>query len=98
MIIVKINVKIILEINVAVKSLFSMPMAVNSKNGLIEIFETLNRFPNKMMIKSGDYTVDAHSLMGVFAIDISKPFELVLEEEPDNSFKDAISGFTLKQA
>ncbi len=76
--------------------MFSMPMVVDSKNGLIEIFETLNRYQHKMMIKSGDYTVDAHSLMGVFAIDISKPFELILESEPDNSFKDAISGYTLK--
>lgn len=76
-----------------------MPVSVKSKNGLIEIFETLAQFPNQiMMIKSGDYTVDAHSLMGVFAIDISKPFELILEQEPDNKFKNAISGFTLAHA
>jgi phosphotransferase system HPr-like phosphotransfer protein len=76
-----------------------MPIAVNSKNGLIEIFETLSHFPNLMIkIKSGDYTVDAHSLMGVFAIDISKPFELILDSEPDDNFKTAVSEYTLKHA
>ncbi|MCQ2513711.1 MAG: hypothetical protein MJ089_01280 [Ruminococcus sp.] len=76
-----------------------MPVAVKSKNGLIEIFETLAHFPNTMMmIKSGDYTVDAHSLMGVFAIDISKPFELILESEPDDNFKKAVAEFTLTHA
>lgn len=75
-----------------------MPISVKSKNGLIEIFETLAQFQNNMMLKSGDYTVDAHSLMGVFAIDISKPFELILEQEPDITLKNAISDFTLANA
>lgn len=92
------NIKTRNQYNSEVKSLFSVLMAVKNKNGLIEIFETLSHFPNlMMMLKSGEYTVDAHSLMGVFAIDISKPFELILESEPDNSFKEAISGFTLER-
>lgn len=79
--------------------MFSMPITVNSKNKLMEVFETLAHFPNVvMMIKSGDYTVDAHSLMGVFAIDISQPCELILESEPDSIFKEAVSGFTLQHA
>lgn len=40
-----------------------------------------------MMIRSGDYTVDAHSLIGVFSLDINKPIELLLEKEPDDNFK-----------
>lgn len=74
--------------------MFSMPITANNKNGLIEIFETLAHFPNlMMMIKSGDYMVDAHSLIGVFSIDVNKPIELLLEQEPDNDFKEAISKF-----
>ena len=46
-----------------------------------------------MMIKSGEYTVDAHSLIGVFSIDVSQPMELLLENEPDDSFKEAVSKF-----
>ena len=58
------------------------------------MFETLSHFPNiVMMIRSGNYTVDAHSLIGVFSLDISKPIELLLEKEPDDNFKNAISRF-----
>ncbi len=75
--------------------MFSLPISPVNKNGLIDIFETLAKFPNiVMMIKSGNYTVDAHSLMGVFSLDISQPIELLLEKEPDDSFKSAISRFT----
>ncbi len=74
--------------------MFSMPICAKNKNGLIEIFETLANFPNQlMMIKSGEYTVDAHSLIGVFSLDVSQPFELLLENEPDDSFKEAVSKF-----
>lgn len=74
--------------------MFSMPISAKNKNVLIEIFETLAHFPNQlMMIKSGEYTVDAHSLIGVFSIDVSQPMELLLENEPDDSFKEAVSRF-----
>ena len=74
--------------------MFSLPIAAINKNGLIDMFETLSHFPNiGMMIRSGNYTVDAHSLIGVFSLDISKPIELRLEKEPDEDFKSAISRF-----
>ena len=74
--------------------MFSMPISAKNKNGLIEILETLAHFPNQlMMIRSGEYTVDAHSLIGVFSIDVSQPMELLLENEPDDSFKEAVSRF-----
>ena len=74
-------------------TMYSLPITAVNKNGLIEIFETLSHFPNIMMIKSGDYTVDAHSLIGVLMLDIHKPMELILEEEPDSEFRSAISRF-----
>ncbi len=71
-----------------------MPIAAKNKNGLIEIFETLAKFPDvMMMLRSGDYTVDAHSLIGVFSIDVSRPMELLLEHEPDDKFKQAVTKF-----
>ena len=74
--------------------MFSMPISAKNKNGLIVIFETLAHVPNQlMMIRSGEYTVDAHSLIGVFSIDVSQPMELLLENEPDDSFKEAVSRF-----
>ena len=73
--------------------MFTLPISAINKNGLIDIFETLAQFPNMMMIKSGEYTVDAHSLIGVFSLDINKPIELLLDSEPDEEFKNAISRF-----
>ncbi len=45
-----------------------------------------------------DNTVDAHSLMGFFAIDEKIPIELLLESEPDNNLKQAISKFAFVNA
>ena len=73
--------------------MYSVPITAINKNGLIEIFETLSHFSNVMMIKSGDYTVDAHSLIGVFSLDINKPLEIILDQAPDNSLLNAISKF-----
>ena len=74
--------------------MFSLPISAINKNGLIDIFETLAQFPNMMMmIRTGDYTVDAHSLIGVFSLDINKPIELLLEEEPDEDFKTLFARF-----
>lgn len=73
--------------------MYSLPIAAVNKNGLIEIFETLSHFSNVMMIKSGDFTVDAHSLIGVLTLDINKPMELLLNSEPDCELKSAISKF-----
>lgn len=74
--------------------LFSVPVSVKNKNGIIEMFETISHFPNTIiMIKNGENTVDAHSLMGFFAIDEKQPIELILQSEPDESFIKAISKF-----
>ncbi|MED9969772.1 MAG: hypothetical protein UFA98_07185 [Ruminococcus sp.] len=73
--------------------MYSVPITAINKNGLIEIFETLAQFPNVMMIRSGDYTVDAHSLIGVFSLDINKPLEIILDEAPGENFLNAISKF-----
>lgn len=45
--------------------LFSVPVSVKNKKEMIDMFETLAHFPDTvMMLRNGDNTVDAHSLMG----------------------------------
>ena len=79
--------------------MFSLPISAVNKNGLIDIFETLAQFPNiMMMIKSGDYTVDAHSLIGVFSLDINKTIELLLEKESEENFNTALARFNTAAA
>lgn len=76
--------------------MFSMPVTVKNKNGMIEMFETLAQFPHQaMMLKNGENTVDAHSLIGLFAIDETQPIELLFDSEPDEELKQAISKFSV---
>ncbi len=64
--------------------MFSVPISVKNKKEMIDMFETLAHFPDTvMMLRNGDNTVDAHSLMGFFAIDEKIPIELLLESELD---------------
>ena len=45
--------------------MFSVPISVKNKKEMIDMFETLAHFPDTvMMLRNGDNTVDAHSLMG----------------------------------
>ena len=72
---------------------------MKNKKEMIDMFETLAHFPDTvMMLRNGDNTVDAHSLMGFFAIDEKIPIELLLESEPDDNLKQAISKFAFVNA
>lgn len=45
--------------------MFSVPVSIKDKKEMIDMFETLAHFPDTvMMLRNGDNTVDAHSLMG----------------------------------
>lgn len=73
--------------------MFSFSVSASNKNALMEIFETLSRFHHNILLKCGDYIVDAHSLIGVFSLDINKPIEVITEHQPDDSFIEAVSRF-----
>ena len=77
--------------------MFSVPVSVKNKKEMIDMFETLAHFPDTvMMLRNGDNTVDAHSLMGFFAFE--EKIELLLESEPDDNLKQAISKFAFVNA
>ena len=78
--------------------MFSLSIFADSKNALLELFETLSKFRHNIMLKCGDIIVDAHSLIGVFSLDINKPIELIMDDKPDDSFIQAVSKFTLAAA
>lgn len=55
--------------------MFSVPVSVKNKKEMIDMFETLAHFPDTvMMLRNGDNTVDAHSLMGF--LQLTKKFRL----------------------
>lgn len=75
--------------------MFSLSLFAVNKNVLMEIFEILQRFKHNILMKNGDVMVDAHSIIGVYSLDIQKPIELIMEEQPDQSFIEAVSKYTL---
>ena len=75
--------------------MFSLSVLAESKKVLLELFETLQKFSQNILLKCGDILVDAHSLIGVFSLDTGKPIELIMENEPDDSFKQAVSRFAI---
>ncbi len=75
--------------------MFSLSVLAESKKVLLELFETLQKFSQNILLKCGDIIVDAHSLIGVFSLDTGKPIELIMENEPDDSFKQAVARFAV---
>ena len=75
--------------------MFSLSVLAESKKVLLELFETLQKYSHNILLKCGDIIVDAHSLIGVFSLDTGKPIELIMENEPDDSFKQAVARFAI---
>lgn len=74
--------------------MFNIPISITSRNEIMDIFEIFTKFPHdSVMIKNGDNTIDAHSIMGFFSLDISKPVEVLMHKEPDNDMTKALSKY-----
>lgn len=74
--------------------LFNIQIALSDKQDIMDIYEILKKFPNEaMLIKCGENTIDAHSIMGFFSLDTSSPLELMLYSEPSEELKNALSKY-----
>lgn len=74
--------------------MFNIPISLNDKRQVMDIFEIFTRFPHDaILIKNGDITIDAHSIMGFFSLDISKPVELMLHNQPNENLTSALSKY-----
>ena len=61
----------------------------------LSTIEDVRNFVNKLSkyavdldLKSGRYTVDARSLMGIFSLDLLKPIEFVINTDDEKIIKD----------
>ncbi len=52
-----------------------------------------SRYDEEMSLVSGNHTVDAKSVLGVFAIDLTQPLELICDLE-DEALKNDLKPFT----
>lgn len=79
-----------------VKKLYSIQIAIENRRDIMNIYEILTKFPNEaMLIKCGENTIDAHSIMGFFSLDTSTPLELMLYTEPSDKLKSALSQYAV---
>jgi phosphotransferase system HPr-like phosphotransfer protein len=54
----------------------SFVISLSTANDVKEFVNILNRFTFEADLRSGRYTVDAKSILGIFSLDLSKPITL----------------------
>lgn len=54
----------------------TMTIKLNSIDKVKEFVRIITNFDNDFDLRSGRYTVDAKSILGIFSLDLSKPIEL----------------------
>lgn len=70
---------------------------------LIKDIETAREFVNKMgrfmdtriTLKSGDYSIDGHSIIGIISLDITKPIDVVLENNVSDELTEIIKQYAI---
>ena len=54
----------------------TLTIKLNSIDKVKEFVRVITAFDNDFDLRSGRYTVDAKSILGIFSLDLSKPIEL----------------------
>lgn len=54
--------------------------------------KTAMEMPCRVTVVSGEYKVDGKSIMGIFSIDLSKPFEIDVDSQYREGFEDFANG------
>ncbi len=58
-----------------------LTLQLNGMEDVKKFIEITSRHGENISLMNGGYAVDAKSILGIFAIDLSKPVELVCDEE-----------------
>ena len=75
----------------------TVQISLDSIDKVKDFVRTITLFDNDFDMRSGRYTVDAKSILGIFSLDLSKPIELdIYGEEPLDKVVEAIDAFTVK--
>ena len=64
-----------------------LTLKLNGLDDVKRLIDITSRFEEEMSLMNGSYAVDAKSILGIFAIDLSKPVDLVCEGENDEIVK-----------
>ena len=64
-----------------------LTLKLNGLDDVKRLIDITSRFEENMSLMNGSYAVDAKSILGIFAIDLSKPVELVCDGENEELLK-----------
>jgi phosphotransferase system HPr-like phosphotransfer protein len=73
-----------------------MTILLDSVEKVKKFVDIAATFPCELDIKSGRYTVDAKSIMGIFSLDLKKPLTLVVFSPEYENKTDVFSEFEYK--
>ena len=65
-----------------------MKVKINEINKIKQVCEMCNQFVDNVYAISGNYRVDAKSIMGLLSLDLSKEVELVIDSYKDSVVSD----------
>ena len=65
-----------------------MKVKINEINKIKQICEVCNQFVDNVYAISGNYRVNAKSILGLFSLDLSKEVELVIDSYKDSVVSD----------
>lgn len=77
--------------------MYSSTIIIENIDKAREFVERVNKFPNiKITLKSGNYSIDGHSIIGVISLEINKPVELIAEGDITDSFTSIILPYSVQ--
>ena len=65
-----------------------MKVKINEINKIKQVCEMCNQFVDDVYAISGNYRVDAKSILGLLSLDLSKEVELVIDSYKDSVISD----------
>ena len=75
----------------------TVQISLDSIDKVKDFVRAITLFDNDFDMRSGRYTIDAKSILGIFSLDLSKPIELdIYGEEPMDDVLKAIGPFVQK--
>lgn len=76
--------------------MYNNTIMLNTLEKAREFVDSMNKYSEvKLDLKSGDYCIDGHSIIGVISLDISKPIELVASGEITDEFVSIVSKYAI---
>ncbi|MBQ5954203.1 MAG: HPr family phosphocarrier protein [Lachnospiraceae bacterium] len=73
----------------------TITIRLNSIDKVKEFVRVITNFDNDFDVRSGRYTVDGKSILGIFSLDLARPLELDIYGDNIDAVVEALQPFTV---